>query len=130
MNTNGSRGWGFVSSHARVRVAIAHDPGTRLRDISDRVGITERAAHRIVADFDAAGYITRTRSGRRNNYTIQAHLPLPDAIDSGQSVGDLLAVLAKPPVDRAAVAVRANASRDPAAAGGGSRSAAPSNARR
>ncbi|MGA2757659.1 MAG: helix-turn-helix domain-containing protein [Solirubrobacteraceae bacterium] len=97
MNTNGSRGWGFLTSHARVLVAIAHDPGMRLRDISDRVGITERAAHRIVVELDAAGYITRTRNGRRNNYTIQADLPLPDAIDSGQSVGDLLAVLVKPP---------------------------------
>jgi DNA-binding IclR family transcriptional regulator len=68
----------------------------RLRDISDRVGITERAAHRIVTELDAAGYITRTRNGRRNNYTIQTHLPLPDALASDQSVGDLLAILAKP----------------------------------
>lgn len=96
MNTTDPKSWGFLTSHARVLVAIAHDPGTRLRDISDRVGITERAAHRIVTELDAAGYITRTRTGRRNNYTIQTGLPLPDAIDSGQSVGDLLAVLVRP----------------------------------
>jgi predicted transcriptional regulator len=97
MTATGATRWRFLTSHARVLVAIAHDPGMRLRDISARVGITERAAHRIVTELDAAGYITRTRSGRRNTYTIQTELPLPDAIDPGQSVGDLLAVLVKPP---------------------------------
>jgi hypothetical protein len=64
-------------------------------EISEAVGITERAAHRIVAELDAAGYITRKRNGRRNNYTIQSHLPLPDPLARGEKVGDFLSVLAR-----------------------------------
>jgi DNA-binding IclR family transcriptional regulator len=87
------RGWAFLTNHAQVLVCIAHDPGVRLRDIGERVGITERAAHRIVAELAAAGYITRRRHGRRNHYTINAHLPLPDAIVREQNVGELLEIL-------------------------------------
>ena len=64
-----------------------------MRDIGERLGITERAAHRIVRALATAGYITRQRTGRRNLYTINAHLPLPDAIAREQSIGELLAIL-------------------------------------
>jgi hypothetical protein len=86
--------WTFLTNHARVLVCIAEDPGIRLIDISERVGITERAAHRIVAELAAAGYITRKRNGRRNTYVIHADLPLPDALAHDQKLGDLLAILA------------------------------------
>jgi hypothetical protein len=88
-----TRSWAFLTNHARVLVVIAHDPGIRLRDIGDRVGITERAAHRIVTELGAAGYITRERNGRRNRYTINAHLPLNDPIASTKNVGELLEIL-------------------------------------
>jgi hypothetical protein len=87
-------GWAFLTNHARVLICVAHDPGVRLRDIGARVGITERAAHRIVADLADAGYITRTREGRRNHYTIQPDVPLRDRVARDEKVGDLLAVLA------------------------------------
>ncbi len=86
-----------MTNHAQVLVCIAHDPGVRLRDIGERVGITERAAHRIVAELAAAGYITRERNGRRNHYTINAHFPLPDPIARELNVGELLAILTGPP---------------------------------
>jgi DNA-binding Lrp family transcriptional regulator len=85
--------WAFLTSHARVLVCIAHDPGVRLREIGDTAGITERAAHRIVAELVDAGYVTRERTGRRNRYTIHEHLPLPDTLARGQRVGALLAIL-------------------------------------
>ena len=87
-------GLAFLTNHARALVCIARDPGIRLREIGERAGITERAAHRIVAELLAAGYITRTRTGRRNRYTINADLPLPDPLARGRSVGDLLVALA------------------------------------
>ena len=90
---DGTRPWRFLTNHAQVLLCIAHDPAIRVREISESVGITERAAHRIVAELDTAGYITRTRNGRRNNYTIQSHLPLPDPLARGEKVGDLLSVL-------------------------------------
>lgn len=94
MNEETTPRWAFLTNHAQVLVCIAQDPGVRLREISDAVGITERAAHRIVTELDAAGYITRKREGRRNQYTIKPDLPLPDPLARGQKVGDLLAVLA------------------------------------
>src|SRR5438132_12673594 len=94
MSGDGSPTWSFLTNHARVLLCIAQDPGVRLREIGDTVGITERAAHRIVAELAAAGYVSRTRMGRRNHYTIQSHVPLRDPLARGQSVGDLLAILA------------------------------------
>ncbi len=85
--------WTFLTNHALVLVCIARDTGVRLRDIGERVGITERAAHRIVTELAAAGYITRQRNGRRNHYAINAHLPLPDLIAREQKVGKLLEIL-------------------------------------
>ena len=93
MAENTTPGWNFLTNHAQVLVSIARDPGIRLRDIGERVGITERAAHRIVADLLAAGYITRIRTGRRNRYTIDTERPLPDPLARDQNVGDLLAAL-------------------------------------
>jgi hypothetical protein len=93
MAENTAPSWSFLTNHAQVLVCIAHDPGVRLRDIGERVGITERAAYRIVAELAAAGYITRQRNGRRNQYTINAQLPLPDPIARDQNVGQLLEIL-------------------------------------
>jgi DNA-binding IclR family transcriptional regulator len=85
--------WTFLSNHAQVLLCIAHDPGVRLRDIGDQVGITERAAHRIVSELDDAGYLTRERDGRRNRYTISRELPLPDRVARNRRIGDLLEIL-------------------------------------
>lgn len=93
MSANGRPGWSFLTNHAQVLLCIAHDPAVRLREIGETVGITERAAHRIVSELDTAGYISRERTGRRNRYTIQPHLPLPDRLAREQRIGDLLAVL-------------------------------------
>jgi MarR family protein len=98
MAKNTAPGWTFLTNHAQVLVCIANDPGVRLRDIGERVGITERAAHRIVVELADAGYITRQRNGRRNHYTINAHFPLPDPIAREQNVGELLAILTGPPL--------------------------------
>ena len=88
------RRWEFLSNHAKVLVCIARDSGLRLRDIAEDVGITERAAHRIVTELAAAGYITRERIGRRNRYTVNAHLPMRDRVAGERKVGALLDVLA------------------------------------
>ena len=69
--------WTFLSNHALVLLTIANDPGIRLRDIGDQVGITERAAHRIVTELDEGGYLVREREGRRNRYTISGELGRP-----------------------------------------------------
>lgn len=85
--------WGFLTNHALVLVCIARDTGIRVRDIAERVGITERATHRIVGELAEAGYITRRREGRRNLYTVNGHFPLPDPIGGEQRVDELLRIL-------------------------------------
>jgi predicted ArsR family transcriptional regulator len=92
--------WSFLTNHAQVLLCIAKDPGVRLREIGDSVGITERATHRIVDELAAAGYISRTRNGRRNHYTIHRDLPLPDRLARTQRVGELLAILSTQRTER------------------------------
>jgi hypothetical protein len=86
--------WTFLTNHAQVLLCIARDPGIRLRDIADRVGITERSAYGIVLDLAEAGYIVKEKTGRRNRYQIQAHLPLPEPSSRERTVGEVLALLA------------------------------------
>jgi hypothetical protein len=86
--------WTFLTSHARVLLCIAHDPGVRLREIAATVGITERSAYGIVTDLTEAGYIVKEKNGRRNRYQIQAHLPLPEPTSQERTVGEVLTLLA------------------------------------
>jgi hypothetical protein len=88
--------WTFLTNHAQVLLCISHDPGIRLSDIGGNVGITERAAHRIVTELADAGYVSRSRQGRRNHYTVHSDRPVPDPLARGQRVGDLLSILARP----------------------------------
>ncbi|HEV3311043.1 MAG TPA: helix-turn-helix domain-containing protein [Chloroflexota bacterium] len=85
--------WSFLTHHARVLLSIAQDPGIRLREIGVSVGITERAAHRIVSELAASGYISRTREGRRSHYTVETNMPLPDSLARGKRVRHLLDIL-------------------------------------
>lgn len=85
--------WTFLTNHAHVLLCIASDPSVRLRDVAETVGITERATQRIVADLCNAGYLTRTRVGRRNTYEVDTDLPLRRTIREETSVSDLLRLL-------------------------------------
>jgi DNA-binding MarR family transcriptional regulator len=86
--------WTFLTNHARVLLCISGDPGIRLRDIADRVGITERSAYSIVVDLAQAGYVVKEKDGRRNRYRIQADLPLPEPSSRERTVGEVLGLLA------------------------------------
>ena len=85
--------WNFLTNHARVLVCIAHDPGVRLRDIAERVGITERSAYGIVTDLTEAGYVVKEKEGRRNRYQVQAHQPLREPTARETSIGEILDLL-------------------------------------
>ena len=85
--------WDFLTNHAHVLVCVARDPGIRLRDIAAAIGITERAAHRIVSELVDEGYLVRKRQGRRNHYEVKTKLPLPHPLAEELEVGDLLEVL-------------------------------------
>ncbi len=84
--------WDFFTNHAHVLVCVAGDPGIRLRDIAAAVGITERAAHRIVSELVDEGYLVRERQGRRNRYTVEFKSPLRYPLVE-REVGELLGLL-------------------------------------
>jgi hypothetical protein len=86
--------WTFLTSHARVLLLVASDPGIRLRDIAADLGITERSAFGIITDLTDAGYVVKEKNGRRNLYHIQAYLPLPEPTSQERTVGEILALLA------------------------------------
>ncbi|MEV7780156.1 helix-turn-helix domain-containing protein [Kitasatospora sp. NPDC088351] len=87
------RQWTFLTNHARVLVQIARDPGIRVRDIAARCLLTERAVQRIIADLEAAGYLSHHRVGRANIYRVIDGKQLRHPADSGPTLAELLAVL-------------------------------------
>ena len=85
--------WNFLSNHAHTLICLAKDPTARMRDVADRVGITERAAMRIVSHLEDAGILTRQKEGRRNRYVIHTEKHLRHPLESECSVGSLLSMV-------------------------------------
>ncbi len=83
----------LLTNHGNTLLLIARNPRIRIRDIADMLGITERAAQRIVADLASTGYIDREREGRRNLYHVRTHLPLRLPFQRDLDVRSLLAIL-------------------------------------
>ena len=88
--------WTFLTNHAHVLLCIARDPAIRLRDVAIEVQITERAAQRIVAELVEAGYVSRTREGRRNHYEVHGDIPLRHPLEQHHLVGELLELVDGP----------------------------------
>ena len=86
--------WTLLTGHGHVLVEIARNPEARIRDISAAAGLTERTVQAIVADLEAAGYITRSRSGRRTRYTVRHESQFRHPAQEGLQVGPFLALLA------------------------------------
>lgn len=82
--------WTFMTNHAHVLFCLAQDPGVRLREVAERVGITERAVQRIVSDLQEGGYLEVTKEGRRNRYRVLDHLPLRHDVERHRTVAELL----------------------------------------
>jgi len=93
-------GWTFLSNYGHVLVALSTHPDARMRDIADMVGITERAVQQIVRELVVQGYVLKEKDGRRNRYHIAHHAHLRHELESGVSLGELVALVRRP-VDRA-----------------------------
>ncbi|MEJ2603850.1 MAG: winged helix-turn-helix domain-containing protein [Gammaproteobacteria bacterium] len=85
--------WSFFSNYAHILVCLAEDPHARLRDVAERVGITERSASRLVAELDRAGILSRVKDGRRNRYVIDTGQHLRHPLESHCTVGEMLAFI-------------------------------------
>ena len=89
---NDDKPWTFMTNHAQVLLCLADDPNVRLRDVAAKVGITERAAQRILADL-----VERARAGRRNTYTVDRERMMRHDAQDGHEIGDLLDLLGSSP---------------------------------
>lgn len=87
-----SDSWTFLTNHGHVLLSLARDPQLRLRDLAEQVGITERSAQKIVTELQTAGYLAKTKTGRRNVYQVnpQAHFRHP--IEADHLIGELLSI--------------------------------------
>ncbi|HEY5250256.1 MAG TPA: ArsR family transcriptional regulator [Acidimicrobiales bacterium] len=88
--------WNFLTNHGRALLCIARDPEVRLREIAMTLAISERRTYAIVTDLTDAGYLVKSKEGRRNRYEIQTHLPLPEFTGRDQAIGAVLDLLAAP----------------------------------
>lgn len=86
-------GWTFLSNHGHVLMCLATDKDARLRDIAERVGVTERTVFGIVENLQEAGVVVREKVGRRNTYRIDREAHLRHQVESGHTVGDLIDLL-------------------------------------
>ncbi len=86
--------WTLLTGHGHVLVEIACNPDARVRDISAVVGLTERTVQAIVADLEAAGYLTRTRTGRRTRYSVNHDSLFRHPAQEGHRVGPFLTLFA------------------------------------
>lgn len=96
--TEAPHNWTFLSNYAHVLICLAENPDARLRDVADKVGITERTAFRLIDELEQAGILERAREGRRNHYVINTKAHLRHSVEQHCTVGDLLeTVLRQPP---------------------------------
>lgn len=85
-----SLGWTFLSNHAHVLILLAQEPDLRMREVAGRVGITERAVQRIVAELVEGGYLEARREGRRNRYRLHLERKLRHPIEAHRTLADLI----------------------------------------
>ncbi|MEU9148615.1 MarR family winged helix-turn-helix transcriptional regulator [Streptomyces sp. NPDC048349] len=89
--------WTFLTSHARVLLALSRNPGARLRDVADTCVLTERTVQSIVSDLEEGGYLTRVRVGRRNHYRITPSATFRHPAEAGRDIAGLLALFTEDP---------------------------------
>lgn len=98
-NDGGAAGrqWTFLTNHAHVLIHLEQEPDSVLREVAERVGITERAVQRIVQELEEEGYLERQRVGRRNHYRVLTGQHLRHPIESHCEVGELLKLVSGSP---------------------------------
>lgn len=92
-STEDPKTWRFLTNHAQVLLCLADTPDIRLRDVAERVGITERATQRILAELIEGGYVKTERVGRRNRYTVDRQHAMRHSAQLGHEIGALLEAL-------------------------------------
>jgi Winged helix-turn-helix DNA-binding len=92
-----SESWTFLTNHGHILLLLAKNPDLRLRDLAEQVGITERSAQKIVTELETAGYLTKTKVGRRNAYKVHPDLHFRHPLEADHRVGELFNLFTTPP---------------------------------
>lgn len=87
------RTWTFLTNHTHVLYCLAALGDLTTREIAARIGITERAVQRIIAELEEAGFVSHTREGRKNHYEVHLDKALRHPLEEHQTVQALIAVL-------------------------------------
>lgn len=87
--------WSLLTNHGRLLLAIENEPGLRVRDMADRLHLSERGVALILRDLREAGYVTSLREGRRVFYSVVPTKPLRSDLVRGRTVGQLIGLLAE-----------------------------------
>lgn len=87
--------WTFLSNHTHVLLVLATTPDVVLREVADKVGITERAVQRILSELEAEGFVDRKKDGRKNRYTLNLNKPLRHELERNRTIGELIQLLKK-----------------------------------
>ncbi|MEA3511012.1 MAG: helix-turn-helix domain-containing protein [Actinomycetota bacterium] len=96
MTDNDRRPWTFLTSHARVLILISQNPDSRVRELAEVAGITERSTQRIIAELEDGGYLTHEKVGRRNHYVLSTSATLRHPREQAVEIGLLLDVFRNP----------------------------------
>jgi predicted transcriptional regulator len=87
--------WSLLTNHGRLLLAIENEPGLRVRDMAERLKLSERGVSLILRDLREAGYVTSRREGRRTLYSVVPEKPMRTDFLQDRSVGQLLRSLAE-----------------------------------
>lgn len=92
MSDQAARQWTLLTNHGRLLLLIAREPGAKIKDLAVAAGVTERTAQAIVSDLEIAGYVSKERIGRQNQYTVHHELPFRHPAESDHNVGELIEI--------------------------------------
>lgn len=96
VSEHADRHWTLLTNHGRVLLLVAQNPESRIRDLADAAGITERTAQMIITDLEHAGYVEKQRVGRRNAYSVIRSRPFRHQAESGHTIGELIDLFVAP----------------------------------
>jgi DNA-binding transcriptional ArsR family regulator len=85
--------WSLLTNHGRLLLAIENEPGLRVRDMAERLHLSERGVALILRDLREAGYVTSRREGRRVFYSVVPDKPMRTDFVRHHTVGELLGLL-------------------------------------
>lgn len=90
-----SKSWTFLSHHAHILIALDRDPDLTIDRLAEILGLTSRSVVNVLNDLVGDGYLSKSKDGRNNHYTINRNAALRHETSQGRNVGDLIESLGK-----------------------------------